>query len=139
MKDCLQILVADDDFEDRTIMSECFKDLGHSNAIKFVEDGSELLTYLDNKTDEIVTLIVLDLNMPRLNGTETLRMLKSIPGYSNIPVIIFSTSVNEIERKNCMALGAREYVTKAGKWDEYLDTCRRLYSISQEPLQPMVA
>ena len=137
MNDELHILIAEDDFEDRAIMSECFKDIGHLSALKFVDDGAQLIDYLATMVMGKVSLIVLDLNMPRLNGTETLRMLKNMPLYSNIPFIILSTSINEIERSNCMALGAREYVTKSGKWDEYVDTCRMLYSISLEPLPPI--
>lgn len=129
----LQILVVDDDYEDRFIMEECFKELGHSDSVQFIEDGCVLLDHLTHTQSHIVSLIVLDLNMPRLNGTETLRALKNNPQFNNIPVIIFSTSVNEIEKTNCMQLGAIEYITKPTKWDSYLHTCGAMYNMSRNP------
>jgi CheY-like chemotaxis protein len=126
------ILVAEDDFEDRYMMAESFRELGHSEQIKFTEDGNILLDYLYKSTNEKIGLIVLDLDMPQMNGTETLRALKSDVRYNHIPVIIFSTSVNEIEKGNCMQLGAHSYITKPHKWDVYLDTCKMMFNISCE-------
>lgn len=124
------ILVADDDFEDRTIMNECFRFLGHNDAVKFIEDGTALINYLaQNGTDDI-SLIILDLNMPKINGTETLRMIKDIPSANNIPVVIFSTSINEIEKRNCLQLGAKEYIAKPSKWDAYLEACKNFFNMS---------
>lgn len=126
-----KILIAEDDFEDRFIMSSTFNDLGYEQDIEMVEDGVCLIEYLDRAGSEGVTLIILDLNMPRLNGTETLRVLKNEPKYRRIPVIFFSTSLNEVERDICMQIGAQDYVTKPSKYSEYLETCKKFYEISQ--------
>jgi CheY-like chemotaxis protein len=125
------ILLADDDFEDRFLMADTFKELNYGDVISFVEDGVSLLEFLEN-SDLTIGLIVLDLNMPRLNGTETLRILKNDDRFRHIPVIIFSTSVNEIERAVCLELGARDYFTKPARYNAYMDVCRSLYNISQE-------
>jgi CheY-like chemotaxis protein len=125
------ILIAEDDYEDRFILSETFNELGHTDVLVFVDDGIRLLEYLGTAHPGKVKLIVLDLNMPKLNGTEILRMLKNEPRYAAIPVIIFSTSVNEIEKNICMELGAKEYVTKPVKYAEYISTCERFYSLSK--------
>jgi CheY-like chemotaxis protein len=124
------ILVADDDFEDRSIMNECFKFLGHNDAVRFLEDGISLIEYLSAADNEPASLIVLDLNMPKINGTETLRLIRNIPAASNIPVVIFSTSLNEIEKRNCMKLGAKEYITKPSKWETYVEACRNFFNMS---------
>ena len=124
------ILIAEDDFEDRHMIAETFNELGFKSAIHFVEDGRYLVEYLTDTGAEGIGLLVLDLNMPRLNGTETLRIIKSNELYKNIPVIIFSTSVNEIEKTICMGLGANEYLTKPMKYSEFVDCCKRFYSIS---------
>lgn len=131
MNTTLQILIAEDDYEDHFIMAETFKELGNDNAIIFVEDGIALIEYLSDKGVEGIGLVVLDLNMPRLNGTETLRVLKSNELHNKIPVIIFSTSINEIEKNNCLQLGAQDYITKPSKYYEYIDTCKRLFAICQ--------
>ncbi|MGN6566341.1 MAG: response regulator [Flavipsychrobacter sp.] len=128
----VQILLADDDQEDRFIMAEGFRELGLADVINFVEDGTQVLDYLDNKGAEGINLIILDLNMPRLNGTETLRVLKNNPMYLHIPVVILSTSVNDMEKKSCLELGAKDYLIKPVKYNVFLNTCRTLYDISQE-------
>lgn len=132
MSKYVQILLADDDQEDRFIMAEGFKELGLDNVISFVEDGTQVLDYLDAKGAEGLNLIILDLNMPRLNGTETLRVLKENPKYFHIPVVILSTSVNELEKKSCLDLGAKDYLIKPVKYQIFLDTCKVLYKMSQE-------
>jgi CheY-like chemotaxis protein len=124
------ILIAEDDSEDRFIMSECFRDMGRDHCAHFAEDGILLMQYLEAVDASDINLVVLDLNMPRLNGTETLRALKSSPAYRHIPVIIFSTSINEIEKAACMELGALEYMTKPTKWNEYMTACRQLLEIA---------
>ena len=126
-----QILIAEDDLEDREIIFETFNELGFDNTVQFVEDGTQLIEQINEMGIGELGLIVLDLNMPRLNGTETLRILKGSKEYKQIPVIIFSTSVNEIEKKNCMDLGALEYITKPTKYAEYLETCRIFHSLAQ--------
>jgi CheY-like chemotaxis protein len=125
------ILIAEDDFEDRYIMSETFIELGRVGSIQLIENGTKLIEYLNEWGPDDVKLIILDLNMPLLNGTEILRLLKKHKYYNQIPVIIFSTSVNEIEKKACMQLGAKEYVTKPSRHADYLQTCQKFYDISQ--------
>lgn len=125
------ILIIDDDYEDRGILKDCFTTLGLDASVRFIEDGLSLIKHLSADNNQNIGLIVLDLNMPKLNGTETLRAIKNIPAAHNVPVIIFSTSVNEIEKKNCMELGAREYITKPLKWESYLDACKYFFSITE--------
>jgi CheY-like chemotaxis protein len=126
------ILMADDDPEDRMIMSESFDELQLPEAIHFVENGEKVFTYLDNiESDEYLpTLIVLDLNMPRMNGTQALKALKSNPRYKHIPVFIFSTSVNTIEMQECLRIGAVSYIVKPVTYKECLETAQSFYEYS---------
>ena len=124
-----QILVAEDDFEDRYIMTETFKDLGF-DRLKIVEDGSLVIEYLTEEGSEYIKLIVLDLNMPKLSGTGTLRKLKENAQFENIPVIIFSTSINEIEKSICMDLGAKDYIIKPSMHQEYVATCKKFHEFT---------
>lgn len=125
-----QILIAEDDLEDRYIMQETFKELGHPEVLKFVENGVLLLDYLTKQPNDVIGLIVLDLNMPLQTGTETLRLLKAQPQYADIPVIIFSTSVNEYEKKICFELGAIDYKVKPLAYADYLELCNEFYRLS---------
>jgi len=130
------ILVAEDDNEDRRIMEDAFREIGHEGMIKILEDGIELINYLKKETSSGIKLIVLDLNMPLLNGTEVLRLLKQNNSCKAIPVIIFSTSLNNIEKRLCLELGAREYITKPSNYSDYIQTCREMVAITNETAIP---
>lgn len=125
------VLVAEDDFDDRQMMEETFHTLGRGHEVSFVDDGGLVMDFLETHNSLAVKLIVLDLNMPKVNGTEALKRLKSHPVYKNIPVIIFSTSVNNTEKEKAMSLGAIDYLTKPCYYAEYLETCRHFLQISE--------
>jgi CheY-like chemotaxis protein len=132
MSEKAKILVAEDDMEDRFIMSETFRELNCEFISAFVEDGSQVVEFLNKNLQTQISLIVLDLNMPRLNGTQTLKQLKSHNKYSEIPVVIFSTSINNIERNECIKLGAHDYITKPSNYSDYLSICREFLKIAAD-------
>lgn len=136
MSKVVKILLADDDKEDRFIMADTFGEIGLSDIIHFVENGEKVLTFLDEiaDDDQLPSLIILDLNMPRMNGTQTLKALKDNYRYKDIPVIIFSTSVNAIEMQECMEIGASSYVTKPVTYKECLETAQKFYNFSLNPI-----
>ena len=68
--------------------------------------------------------------MPRMNGTQTLKHLKSNDRYRNIPVIIFSTSINVIEKDECLKTGAVSYIVKPVTYKECLETAKSFYDFS---------
>jgi len=96
-----KIILADDDAEDRAIIQEAMELLGAGDIIMFAENGEELLDMLQTRFTELTCpcLIVLDLNMPKMNGTQTLSRLKGDKNFNHIPVIIYSTSINPLEKQ----------------------------------------
>ena len=114
MTEHFQILVVDDDAEDQLILDSYFKEVGMHGVVGYRDNGKEALSYLEdiNGDVQLPRLIVLDLNMPILNGTQTLFHLKQTTRFRNIPVIIFSTSENETEKRKCLSLGAVDYMVK---------------------------
>ena len=114
MKEQVEILVVDDDIEDHMILQSFFSEAGLDNKVQYRVNGVEALFFLERIADDaqLPRLIVLDLNMPILNGTQTLLRLKQIPRLKSIPVIIFSTSQNETEKRKCLSLGAVDYMVK---------------------------
>lgn len=122
----LQILIAEDDADDRYLIGTAFAEKGYSEKIDFVENGVELLSYLENilitSPDEknLPCVILLDLNMPKKDGREALKELKQHPIFKKIPVIVFTTTKNEIEIKRCYELGANSYVVKPLTFDDLL-------------------
>lgn len=109
-----RILVVDDDQEDHAILLEYFKDCGNAKDVMFFRNGQEAIHYLEHLGQDasLPKLIVLDLNMPVLNGTQTLLQIKGELRLRHIPVIIFSTSENENEKKKCLSFGAHDYLVK---------------------------
>lgn len=116
------IVFVDDDEEDHLIMLEYFKELGKENRVRFIKNGQEALEYLEKiqHHDDLPKLIVLDLNMPVLNGTQTLLRLKRDKRFNDIPVKIFSTSESENEKRKCLSLGADEYLVKPATYRDGL-------------------
>lgn len=114
MEQVCSLLVAEDDLDDQLILEECLADCGYDGCIHFVKNGKKVMDYLEGLTQEteLPKLIVLDLNMPILNGTQTLFELKQNSRYTKIPVVIYSTSNNEHEKRKCMNYGAVDYLVK---------------------------
>jgi CheY-like chemotaxis protein len=118
-KKSIVILVADDDPDDCLLIREAFKRGLLVNGLRFVEDGEELMDYLrrrgkyeDPSSSPRPGIILLDLNMPRKNGREALKEIKSDPDLRSIPVVILTTSKEEEDIFRSYDLGANSYVTK---------------------------
>ncbi|WP_133997408.1 response regulator [Dinghuibacter silviterrae] len=129
-----RILLADDDREDQFIIAEAFEEIGVKDILHFVENGEHVLAWLETCAAEgtLPELIVLDLNMPKMNGTQTLLRLKEDERFRHIPVIIYSTSLNNIERDECIRLGAHSYVIKGITFNECKNIAKTLYDCCTE-------
>ena len=132
MNENVQILVVDDDAEDQLILDTYFQEVGMHGLVGYRKNGQEALYFLEQIHQEslLPRLIVLDLNMPILNGTQTLFQLKQTTRFRNIPVIIFSTSQNETEKRKCLSLGAVDYMVKPSTQDECRNIIRRFCSFA---------
>ncbi|MDI3321529.1 response regulator [Pinibacter soli] len=129
-----KILLVDDDLEDRFLIEDSFKEIGVSDLLHFEDNGENALNYLEQSfySCSLPCLIILDLNMPKMNGTQILRLLKGNDKFINIPVIIFSTSLNAIEKEECLRLGAYSYVIKPVFYKDSIDTAKMFYDLSRE-------
>jgi CheY-like chemotaxis protein len=113
------ILMADDDMDDREFARTAMQESRLMNELRFVEDGEELLDYLyrrgaysDPKSSPRPGLILLDLNMPRKDGREALREIKSDPALRQIPVVVLTTSKAEEDILRSYDLGANCFISK---------------------------
>jgi CheY-like chemotaxis protein len=113
------ILVADDDPEDCQFIKEALLDGRESSSLRFVDDGERLMDYLrhhgeyaDCRQSPQPSLVLLDLNMPRKDGREALREIKSDPALRRIPVVVLTTSRAEEDVLRSYDLGANSFVTK---------------------------
>ncbi len=126
------ILMADDDEEDCLLAKDALAEAGLPHQIRFVADGEELLDYLQGAGDFAqprITprpdLILLDLNMPRRDGREALRMLKSDKQLQKIPVVVLTTSTAQSDISYSYNVGASSYIAKPTSfrgWIELLET-----------------
>ncbi len=115
----ITILMADDDADDRQMTKEAFEESRLVNDLRFVEDGVELMDYLQrrgkysNPADSPRPgLILLDLNMPKKDGREALREIKADPRLRNIRVVVMTTSKAEEDIERIYDLSAASYITK---------------------------
>ena len=127
------VLYADDDTDDRAWASEACKVAGSPLQIQFVENGKQVLNYLrEVSPDALPSLIVLDLNMPEMDGRQTLQHLKSNSQFKHIPVVIVTTSSNRIDKDVCTRLGASLYLTKPDSHAEWQNIIRQLEPIMKQ-------
>lgn len=127
------ILIADDDADDRFLLQSAFEENGFDDQLQFVENGVELMEFLQARkqsggTCALPKFILMDLNMPKKDGREVLCELKGHPEFSSIPVIVFSTTNNEQEMRRCYELGANSYITKPNSFESLLKTVAALRS-----------
>jgi CheY-like chemotaxis protein len=111
MSTATKVLLADDDRDDREIFSEALASINQNIVYQGVEDG---LKAIEAVSDSLATpnIIFLDINMPVMSGWDVLKRLKSNSQHVNIPVIIYSTSSGEKEKRIAFDLGALCFVTK---------------------------
>jgi CheY-like chemotaxis protein len=125
------ILMAEDDPDDRLLAQEAFHEANLSNDIKFVKDGEELLDYLrhsgifaDKSQFPQPRLILLDLNMPRMDGREALKEIKADPEIRRIPIVVLTTSQAEEDIIKTYDLGVSGYITKPVAFDGLIEVMK---------------
>ena len=128
----LVILLAEDDEGHAYLVQQNLLDAGLSNRIVHVRDGQEALDFIrctgaySDRTPNGPLLLLLDINMPRVDGVEVLRQLKADPKTNEYPVIILTTTDDPREVKRCYELGCSSYVTKPVEYDRFVEAIRRL-------------
>jgi len=129
----IRILLAEDDPDDRLLTRRALQKSQIANTISTVEDGEELMDYLRHEgeysdPDDAPRpgLILLDLNMPRMDGREALKKIKSDPDLRRIPVIVLTTSEAEQDILQSYDLGVNAFVTKPVTFDGLADAVQAL-------------
>lgn len=111
-KEYMHIILADDDEDDRLFFTDAFEELKISTKVQTYNDGAELMNYLNEDEAILPEILFLDLNMPKKNGIECLKEIKSNPKFSNIAVAIYSTSSSEEHIEETFVSGANIYIKK---------------------------
>jgi len=119
------VLMADDDEDDCLLARDAFHVSGISAQIHFVNDGMELMSFLSGSLSP-PSIILLDLNMPRKNGHQALKELKSTPAFQDIPIVILTTSQEEDDKSYCRQEGAVSFITKPSSFNEWIGIMKSL-------------
>jgi CheY-like chemotaxis protein len=113
------ILIADDDPDDRMLARDALLESKLVNDVHFVEDGQELLDYLsrrgkyaDPASSPTASIVLVDLNMPRMDGRTAIAAIKSDPALRHIPITVLTTSRSEEDIFRSYALGVNSYIAK---------------------------
>jgi CheY-like chemotaxis protein len=129
----ITILVADDDLEDCLLIKDAMAESRLANDLRFVHDGEELLDYLNRRgryaepgSAPAPGLVLLDLNMPRMDGREALREIKGDPALHKIPVVILTTSKAEEDICRSYDLGVNSYIAKPVTFTGLVEVMRAL-------------
>ncbi len=118
-----KIIIADDDVDDRDLIKRAFSKLGLADNLKFVYDGEDLMTHLNEGNQDLTpSIIFLDLNMPRKDGRQALKEIKDNEEFRKIPVIIFTTSKSNDDIDSTYGLGANCFITKPKSFSELVKT-----------------
>ncbi len=128
----LIILLAEDDDGHAYLVQQNLEEAGVVNRLVHVKDGQEALDYIrcegayQSRVVNGPLLLLLDINMPRVDGVEVLRRLKSDPKTDELPVIMLTTTDDPREVRRCYELGCSSYVTKPVEYDRFVEAVRCL-------------
>ena len=114
----LKILLADDDEGDRLLFTDALKELKTKTIVHTVNDGIEFMEYLAKNGNHLPQLIFLDLNMPRKNGLECLKEIRSNYKLNDVAIAIFSTSLAEKDIEEIFINGANVYINKPNSFED---------------------
>jgi CheY-like chemotaxis protein len=119
------VWLVDDDEDDRLEIRSAFDELQPPVGILTLNNGQQLLAELElNET--LPKLLLLDLNMPGLTGFDLLEQLRANPRLANLPVVIITTSSNDLDRQQSLTLGAIDFITKPTTYSQLADIAQRL-------------
>jgi len=131
--DEIEILFAEDSLDDATLTLRALKKSGLSNPIHHVKDGAEALDfmycrgqYATRNINNHLKLILLDLKMPKISGSEVLDKIKSDPQFKLVPIVILTSSKEDPDIKRCYELGANSYIVKPVDCDNFFNTIKDL-------------
>lgn len=115
----LNILLADDDLDDCLFFKETVEELFITARLSILHDGEQLMQYLNDETSKLPDILFLDLNMPRKNGFECLSEIKGNQKLKQLPVIIFSTSLEQEVVNLLYKNGAQNFIRKPSEFSQF--------------------
>ena len=126
---CKFILLGEDDPDDQELLKEIFLSIDSSLDLVPINNGPGLLKYLDDlEVNSLPSILILDYNMPELNGAQILEILRNNPRFDSIPKIIWSTSNSDNYRNLCLKNGADDYIVKPSSMNALVEVAKHMLS-----------
>ena len=128
----IEVLLVEDRAEDAELAIDSLRQGGLINEIKLLKDGQEALDYLFGEgayqglQQELPKLILLDLKLPKVNGLEVLEKIKNSTKHQHIPIVILTSSKEDIDIEKAYALGANSYIVKPVDFNNFSDAVRQV-------------
>ncbi len=125
------ILLVEDDPSDVQLTLRAFKKMNLANHVTVARDGEEALNAIFGSTDKIGSLqdchvVLLDLKLPKIDGIEVLRRIKSDPRTHNLPVVALTSSREDRDMEECYRLGVNSYIVKPVDFEQFFEAVRAL-------------
>lgn len=136
MRDSRPVLLVEDDSIDAMTVQRAFRDLKVTNPLERAVNGEEALAYLQDPANDKPCVILLDLNMPKMNGTEFLAVAKADPSLKKIPVIVLTTSSEERDIVESFRLSVAGYIIKPVDYKKFVEAIRTIdlyWTLSELP------
>jgi CheY-like chemotaxis protein len=114
----MNILLADDDEDDRSFFNDAIKELKMNNNLTIFKDGEELMDYMNNPDSVIPHILFLDLNMPCKTGHDCLKEIRANPRFKDLSIAIYSTSSSEKDIEDTFIGGANVYIKKPNDFNK---------------------
>jgi CheY-like chemotaxis protein len=130
------ILLVEDDMIDVMIVKRALSDLKFNHHLKVASNGEEALEHLKTHKDNLPWIILLDINMPKMNGLEFLAIIKNDNDFKRLPVVMLTTSKDEKDTDQCFNLGASGYMIKPvgyGNFLKMMEAIGKYWELSQLP------
>ena len=136
IKKIIDILLVEDDIVDVMTVKRAFKEINITNSLSVTGNGEEALEYLKDENNEKPGLILLDLNMPKMNGIEFLKIIKNDEAHKSIPVVVLTTSKEEQDKLSSFNYSVAGYIIKPVDYMQFVEavkTIRMYWTLSELP------
>ena len=133
----LHLLLADDDIDDCNFFKDAIDELSAPLNLTIVNNGVELMEFLIKNQDNTPDLIFLDLNMPKKSGLECMVEIKSSDSLSHIPIIIYSTSLDQMVVNSLYQMGAHHYIQKPAEFASIKSVIQKVVTLYSNPISQL--
>jgi two-component system response regulator len=121
------ILLVEDNPDDAELTRIAFAQTGGGHSLRVVGDGAMAVSYLLGcRADELPALVLLDLNLPKLDGREVLQAIRAAPATRTLPVVVLTTSAEPFDVDRAYALGANSYIQKPVDFQRFVEAVRQI-------------